>query len=198
MSDVRHQDVLAAYLERLKAAVDAMPLERIAAMGEILYRAYQHGQQVFIIGNGGSAATASHMACDLGMNTAAPNRPRFRVSSLSDNMPLVSALANDLGYERVFAEQLTNLARPGDVLISISGSGRSPNILEAMRYARERGATNIALLGFDGGDAIELADEHVLVPSSEYGIVEDLHLVVDHMLTAYFKERLRAEEPPPR
>lgn len=189
--------IVTDYLERLKTAIDAMPLEHIAATGEILYRAYRHNKQVFIIGNGGSAATASHMACDLGMNTAAPNRPRFRVSSLNDNMPLVSALANDLGYDRVFAEQLTNLVHPGDVLISISGSGRSPNILAAMRCARERGATNIALLGFDGGKAIELADEYVLIPSSNYGIVEDLHLVLDHMLVAYFSERLQTEERAP-
>jgi D-sedoheptulose 7-phosphate isomerase len=177
-------------------AIDALPVDRIAAIGEILYGAYRHNKHVFIIGNGGSAATASHMACDLGMNTIAPNRPRFRVVSLTDNTPLLSALANDIGYDRIFVEQLTNLIRPGDVLISISGSGRSPNIVEAMRYARARSATNIALLGFDGGEAIELADEHVLVPSSEYGIVEDLHLVIDHMLTAYFKERVAEGEAP--
>lgn len=193
MTDVRLDTTVARYLVRLKAAIDAMPIERITAMGEILYRAYRHNQQVFIIGNGGSAATASHMACDLGMNTTAPNRPRFRVVSLTDNTPLLSALANDHGYECVFTEQLTNLVRPGDVLVSISGSGCSSNIVGAMRYARGRSATNIALLGFDGGEAIALADEYVLVDSSEYGIIEDLHLAIDHMLTEYFKRRLQDE-----
>jgi D-sedoheptulose 7-phosphate isomerase len=187
-------DYVALYFERLKNIIDAMPADKIESMGEILFQAYRHNKQVFIFGNGGSAATASHMACDLGKNTIGPNRPRFRVMSLNDNMPLLSALANDVGYDRVFSEQLVNLVRPGDVLIAISGSGRSPNIIEAMRYARERAATVIALLGFDGGEAIKLADEWVLVPSSEYGPIEDLHMILDHVLTGYFAERLELHE----
>jgi D-sedoheptulose 7-phosphate isomerase len=115
--------------------------------------------------------------------------------SLNDNMPLVSALANDIGYEYVFSEQLKNLIQPGDVLISITGSGNSPNIVRAMEYARERAATNVALLGFDGGRALELADEYVLVPVRDYGVVEDLHMVLDHILTEYFRARLDADEP---
>jgi D-sedoheptulose 7-phosphate isomerase len=182
------------YFDQLKSIIDAMPVERIEAMGDILFRAYRHDKQVFIIGNGGSAATASHMACDLGKNTIGPNRRRFRIMSLTDNTPLMSALANDVGYDKVFSEQLVNLIRPGDVLIVISGSGRSPNILRAMEYARDRAATIIALLGFDGGDAVALADEHVLVPVHHYGIVEDLHMILDHVLTGYFQERLEQEE----
>lgn len=188
-------EFVGAYVERLKFAIDQIPLERVEAMGEILYRAYRHNKQVFIVGNGGSAATASHMACDLGKNTISPNRQRFRIISLSDNMALVSALANDLGYEHVFAEQLKNLIRPGDVLISITGSGNSPNIIRAMEYARERAATNIALLGFDGGRALDLADEYVLVPVHDYGVVEDMHMVLDHILTEYFRARLDADDP---
>jgi D-sedoheptulose 7-phosphate isomerase len=184
------------YFDRLKAAIDDVPVDRVEAMGEILYRAYRHGKQVFIMGNGGSAATASHMACDLGKNTISANRPRFRVLSLNDNMPLLSALANDIGYEHVFSEQLKNLIRPGDVLIAISGSGNSPNILHAMAYARSRAAMNIALLGFDGGKAAKLADEYVLVPASDYGIVEDIHMVLDHVLTEYFRGRLDDDSPP--
>lgn len=182
------------YFSRLKSIIDAMPVERIEGMGEILFQAYRHGKQVFVIGNGGSAATASHMACDLGKNTISPNLRRFRIMSLNDNVPLVSALANDIGYDRVFSEQLVNLIRPGDVLIVLSGSGRSPNIIRAMRYARGRAATIIALLGFDGGEAIELADEHVLVPSDDYGLIEDMHMILDHVLTGYFKTRLEQEE----
>ena len=187
-------DFVSDYVDRLKYAIDQIPHDRVAAMGEILYRAYRHNKQVFIVGNGGSAATASHMACDLGKNTISPNRPRFRVLSLNDNVALVSALANDLGYEHVFSEQLKNLIRPGDVLISITGSGNSQNILRAMEYARERAATNIALLGFDGGRALALADEYVLVPVHDYGVVEDLHMVLDHILTEYFRVRLDAED----
>jgi D-sedoheptulose 7-phosphate isomerase len=185
------------YFDRLKTVMDSMPIERIEAMGEILFQAYRHGKQVFVIGNGGSAATASHMACDLGKNTIAPNRRRFRVMSLNDNMPLLSALANDLGYERVFAEQLVNLVRPGDVLIVLSGSGNSPNIVEAMRYARSRAATIIALLGFDGGKAASLADDHVLVPADDYGLIEDAHMILSHVLTGYFTARIDREELSP-
>jgi D-sedoheptulose 7-phosphate isomerase len=184
------------YFDRLKEAIDDVPVDRVEAMGEILYRAYRQGKQVFIMGNGGSAATASHMACDLGKNTISANRPRFRVLSLNDNMPLLSALANDIGYEHVFSEQLKNLIRPGDVLIAISGSGNSPNILHAMAYARSRAAMNIALLGFDGGRAAKLADEYVLVPASDYGIVEDVHMILDHVLTEYFRGRLDDDAPP--
>jgi D-sedoheptulose 7-phosphate isomerase len=191
-------EFVGAYVERLKFAIDQIPLDRVEAMGEILYRAYRHNKQVFIVGNGGSAATASHMACDLGKNTISPNRQRFHILSLNDNMALVSALANDLGYEHVFSEQLKNLIRPGDVLISITGSGNSPNIIRAMEYARERAATNIALLGFDGGRALELADEYVLVPVHDYGVVEDVHMVLDHILTEYFRARLDVDDSGPR
>ena len=194
MSNGPLREYVESYFGRLKSLLDAMPLDRIETMGEILFRAYRHGNQVFIIGNGGSAATASHMACDLGKNTIAANRPRFRVLSLSDNTALLSALANDIGYERVFSEQLQNLIRPGDVLIAISCSGRSPNILRAMRYARERAATTIAFLGFDGGEAFELADVAILVPAEEYGLVEDVHMILDHVLTGYFQERLERYE----
>jgi D-sedoheptulose 7-phosphate isomerase len=187
-----------AYLDRLRAAIDRLPVDRIEAIGEILYRAYRHDKQVFIVGNGGSAATASHLACDLGKNTISPDRQRFRVTSLNDNMSLVSAIANDLGYEHVFSEQLKNLIRPGDVLISITGSGNSLNIVNAMEYARERAATNVALLGFDGGRAIRLADEYVLIPVEDYGVIEDLHLVLDHIFTEYFRARLDAGDPEPR
>jgi D-sedoheptulose 7-phosphate isomerase len=184
------------YFGRLKRTIDAVPVAPVRTMGETLYRAYQHNKQVFIIGNGGSAATASHMSCDLGKNTIGPNRRRFRVLSLTDNMPLVSALANDVGYESVFSEQLVNLIRPGDLLIVISASGNSTNIVNAIRYARERAATIIALLGFDGGEAAALADECVVVPASDYGIVEDVHMVLNHVLVGYFRERLEHEEEP--
>jgi D-sedoheptulose 7-phosphate isomerase len=194
MSDQSLTDFVAGYFERLKAGLDGLPMERLEQIGEVLFRAYCNSKQVFIVGNGGSAATASHMACDLGKNTISPNRPRFRIMSLNDNVPLLSALANDLGYERVFAEQLVNLIRPGDILISISGSGRSPNILHAMRYAHENGAINIAFLGFDGGPALELADEYILVASDDYGVIEDVHMVVDHVLTGYFKLRVSQYE----
>ncbi len=184
---------VADYFARLTAVMETVAPERIEAMGEILFRAYCHGKQVFVVGNGGSSATASHMACDLGKNTISPNLRRFRIMSLNDNVPLLTALANDVGYDRVFSEQLVNLIRPGDVLLVLSGSGRSPNIVEAARCARARAATIVALLGFDGGEARELADEYVLVPSDDYGIIEDVHMILVHGLTGYFKRRLELE-----
>ena len=186
------------YFTRLRDLVERIPVGRIEAVGDILYLAYRHDKQLFIVGNGGSAATASHMAADLAKNTIAPTRPRFRVMSLNDNIPLVTALANDLGYDRVFSEQLVNLVRPGDVLLVISGSGNSPNVVHALRYARERGATTVAFLGIDGGQALALADEYVLVPDNDYGRIEDVHLILNHALTAYFRRRLDEDEPPRR
>jgi D-sedoheptulose 7-phosphate isomerase len=194
MSSETLHSYVESYFERLRGTIDRIPLERIERIGEILFGAYQHNKQVFVIGNGGSAATASHMACDLGKNTIGPNRRRFRILSLTDNTPLMTALANDVGYDHVFSEQLVNLIKPGDVLIVITGSGRSPNILEAMRYSRDRAATVIALLGFDGGPARELADELLLVPSDDYGLIEDLHMIFNHVLVGYFRERLENEE----
>jgi len=183
------------YLGRLITTLKEIPTDRVEQLANLLYRAYADGKQVFTLGNGGSASTASHMAADLNKNTIGPNMRRFRIMSLNDNMSLVSALANDLGYENMFAEQLQNLIHPGDVLIAISGSGNSPNVLRAIEYAQSRSAEVAALLGFDGGKALELADLSVLVDSHDYGVVEDAHLIINHILVEYFRERLAAEHP---
>jgi D-sedoheptulose 7-phosphate isomerase len=183
------------YLDRLLKTLDGMPVDAIASLSDLLYRAYSDGKQVFTLGNGGSASTASHMAADLGKNTIGPNMRRFRIMSLNDNIPLLTALSNDLGYENMFAEQLQNLIQPGDVLIVLTGSGKSPNVLRAMEYARSRSAEVAALLGFDGGPAMELADLSVLIDSSDYGVIEDAHLIINHILVEHFRQRLAAEHP---
>jgi D-sedoheptulose 7-phosphate isomerase len=183
------------YLGRLVATLEEIPTDRVERLADLLYRAYADGKQVFTFGNGGSASTASHMAADLSKNTIGPNMRRFRIMSLNDNMSLVTALANDLGYENMFAEQLQNLIHPGDVLIAISGSGNSPNVLRAIEYAQSRSAEVAGLLGFDGGKAAELADLSVLVDSHDYGVVEDAHLIINHILVEYFRDRLAAEHP---
>ena len=183
------------YLDRLTGTLERLPADAIERLSDLLYRAYTDGKQVFILGNGGSASTSSHMACDLAMNTIAPNMRRFRVMSLNDNVPLLTALSNDLGYENVFAEQLQNLIEPGDVLIVLSGSGDSPNVLRAMEYAQSRSAEVAALVGFGGGRAVELADLSVLVDSDDYGVVEDAHLIINHILVEHFRQRLAAEHP---
>jgi D-sedoheptulose 7-phosphate isomerase len=183
------------YLDRLTTTLESMPAESIERLSEMLYRAYVDGKQVFTLGNGGSASTASHMAADLAKNTIGPNMRRFRIMSLNDNIPMLTALSNDLGYENVFAEQLQNLIQPGDVLIVLSGSGNSPNVVKAMEYARSQSAEVGALLGFGGGRAAELADISILVESSDYGVVEDAHLVLNHILVEYFRQRLTDESP---
>jgi D-sedoheptulose 7-phosphate isomerase len=183
------------YLDRLVSTLERLPADAIESLSDLLYRAYSDGKQVFILGNGGSASTASHMACDLGKNTIGPNMRRFRIMSLNDNIPLLTALSNDLGYENVFAEQLQNLIQPGDVLIVLTGSGNSPNVLRAMEYARTQSAEVAALLGFGGGKAMELADLTVLVDSDDYGVVEDAHLIINHILVEHFRQRLLAEHP---
>jgi D-sedoheptulose 7-phosphate isomerase len=183
------------YLNRLTTTLESLPTEPIENLSEMLYRAYTDGKQVFTLGNGGSASTASHMAADLAKNTIAPNMRRFRIMSLNDNISILTALSNDLGYENVFAEQLQNLIQPGDVLIVLSGSGNSPNVIRAMEYAVGRSAQVAALTGFGGGRASEIADLSILVDSSDYGVVEDAHLVINHILVEYFRQRLADENP---
>jgi D-sedoheptulose 7-phosphate isomerase len=186
-------DHVADYLERLSDSLSEIHAGRVSELGDILYRAYHMGSSVFIVGNGGSASTASHMAADLAKNTIGPHMTRFRVLSLNDNMSLVTALANDDGYENVFREQLINLIRPSDVLIAISASGNSPNVLRAIEYATSRHAQTVGLLGFDGGRALELVDHAIHVRSHDYGVIEDAHLILNHILVEYFQRRLDEE-----
>jgi D-sedoheptulose 7-phosphate isomerase len=189
------KDHIRNYLDRLEQALATISPELVDELASRLYRAYTDGKQVFVLGNGGSASTASHMAADLAKNTIGPNMRRFRIMSLNDNAPLVTALSNDLGYHRVFAEQLMNLIRPGDVLVAISGSGNSPNVLRAVEYAREQCAQVVGLLGFTGGRAAGLCDTAVVIGSKDYGVIEDAHLILNHILVEYFHDRLFRERP---
>jgi D-sedoheptulose 7-phosphate isomerase len=188
-------DYVTDYLNRLRRVIDALPHADLMELGEMLFRAYQNQKQVLTLGNGGSASTASHMAADLGKNTIEANMRRFRIISLNDNMSLLTALANDAGYENVFSEQLKNLVRAGDLLIVISASGNSPNVLSAIRCAQERSAQVAGLLGFGGGEAARLVDLPIVVPSSHYGVVEDAHLVINHVLVEHFRHRLAEGRP---
>ncbi|MDH7487811.1 MAG: SIS domain-containing protein [Anaerolineae bacterium] len=188
MDDVR------LYVEELKATLDRLPWEAIRSVIHILHEARLKGSQVFILGNGGSAATASHFACDLGKGTVLPGRPRFRAIALTDNMPTFSAYANDVGYERVFAEQLANLVRAGDVVIGISGSGNSANVLEAIALARTMQAVTIGFAGFDGGRLKNEVDLCIHVPSNCMEQVEDIHLMLEHLICTCLR-KAAAEEP---
>ena len=187
------------YFAGLKAVMDRVDLGQVAAFVAELERAYRDDHQIFIIGNGGSAATASHMACDLAKTVLGrrpdPGRRRFRVMSLTDNVPLITAIGNDLGYDHVFTEQLAVFARRGDLLVAITGSGNSPNVVNAVRMAREMGLRTTGMLGFDGGEVLSMLDTPLLIPDFSYGFVEDLHMVLDHLVTAYFTRQLGAPAP---
>jgi D-sedoheptulose 7-phosphate isomerase len=178
------------YLDRVHSAIAALPRDGLTELGETLYRSYRNGQHVFTLGNGGSASTASHMAADLAKNTIGANMRRFRIVSLNDNQALLTAVANDLGYENVFSEQLKNLIRAGDLLVVISASGNSPNIINAIQYAQQQCAEVVGILGFDGGVAAQLADLPIVVPCDHYGVVEDVHLIINHIIVDYFACRL--------
>ena len=171
------------------AAIDLATLED-AAMALLSCQA--RGRVVFAAGNGGSAATASHFACDLAKGTRRDGPPTFHVMALTDNVPLLTAWANDNGYERVFAEQLASLAQPGGVLVAISASGNSPNVLAAAETARRYDLVTIGLTGRAGGHLATLVDIAVQVPSDRIEVVEDAHLIVAHSLCVAARERLAA------
>ena len=184
------------YLEEVRYTLGVLPLERIQNVVDLLLSANYAGSTVFILGNGGSAATASHFACDLAKGTITPNRPRFRVVALTDNVPLMTAWSNDVAYDDVFAEQLSGLIRPADVVVAISGSGNSPNVLRAVELARRMEGITIGFSGFDGGRLSTLVDIPVVVPCDCMEQIEDVHLVLCHLTTSVLRERMRQIEPP--
>jgi D-sedoheptulose 7-phosphate isomerase len=183
---------VSSYLDQVSAVLAALPLEDIAAIVEALLAAAEEDRTVYIFGNGGSASTASHLACDLVKATNGPGHARLRAIALTDNVPLLTALSNDLSYADVFAEQVRILAHPGDVVIAISASGNSPNVIKGVTVARAMGARVIGLAGFGGGQLLTLSDLCVVVPSHEYGPVEDMHMVAAHAITAALQAIRRA------
>jgi|SRR5579884_1320474 len=180
------------YWGGLAELAQLMPLALLEEAAGLLLDCHARGRTVFLLGNGGSAATASHFACDLSKGARTPGQPHFRVVPLTDNVPLLTAWANDTSYDRVFAEQLAALVRPGDVVVAISASGNSPNVLAAAEVAREEGATVIALTGKSGGRLRVLADLTIRVPATRIELVEDAHLAVTHSLCVAMRQRLRA------
>jgi D-sedoheptulose 7-phosphate isomerase len=176
------------YVGNLKRTLDALPLELIEATVEQIHLARVNQRQVFIMGNGGSAATASHFACDLGKNTVMAGFPRLRVQSLNDNMAFFSACANDYGYDTVFAEQLTNFIQPEDVVLAISASGNSANVLKAVQVARAGGAFTIGWSGYQGGKLAKMVDLPIVIPSDSIEQIEDIHLMMAHMVTVSVRQ----------
>lgn len=183
------------HLDRLTQALKSVPARPLAEAIDLLIAARLAGRRVWVFGNGGSAAIASHLACDLIKTATRPGEPVLRTTSLTDNVPLLSALANDFAYERVFAAQVEMHVDPDDVVIAISSSGRSPNIVAGVTAAKERGARTIALVGFDGGPTLNLADVVVHVAVDDYGIVEDAHAAVGHAIAAAVRSAPIEREP---
>ncbi len=187
------------YLDRVCREIQRLDVAQIEAFSQLVEDAYDAGKFVFIIGNGGSGANASHLCEDLAKCTLRDfeNQKRLRVLSLTDNAPWLTAVANDLAYDRVFVEQLRNLASPGDVLLAISGSGNSPNILKAVEWANGHGMVTLGITGFGGGRLKEMAAKNVHVGIDDMGIVESLHQVVFHWVIDDLYRRISGPVPAP-
>lgn len=178
------------YISHLQDVLASLNLEDVKRSIDAIMQAYYTDNQIFVIGNGGSASTASHLACDLGKGTSIEGKRRFRVISLTDNVATMTAWSNDVSYEDVFVEQLKNLVKQKDVVIGISASGNSENIIRAMHYAVEKGCKTIGWSGFGGGKLASICEINVIVDSNKYGPVEDVHLILNHILHAWIQEEL--------
>jgi D-sedoheptulose 7-phosphate isomerase len=176
------------YIEQQKAALESIDLAAVGRLIERLKQAVAEDRQIFVFGNGGSAANASHFATDLGKGSSDKIGKRFRVLSLNDNVSWLTALGNDYAYEDVFVRQLENYARPGDFLLVLSVSGNSPNIVKGVEWAKKHGVFTAALVGGKRGRLAEIADEPIVIDSTHYGRAEDAHMAICHMLCYAFME----------
>ena len=177
------------YLNDVAKLLPLLPVEQIASLANLIDQTRIKGSKVILCGNGGSSATASHWANDLSKGASGPARPRVRALALTDCTPLVTALANDTHYDWIFAEQITTWAEHGDVVIAISGSGNSANVLRAVECARQKGAATVGLIGFGGGKLAELVDLALVVASYSMEQVEDAHMIMTHAITALLRQR---------
>lgn len=178
------------YLTRLSELLETLPVDSIERAVDIVFEAYEHDRQVFVMGNGGSAAASSHFVCDLAKGTCVPGARRLRALCLTDNVPLLTAWANDTHYTNIFGEILRNLVTDGDLLVGCTASGRSPNILNAMRVAREAGAHTMALVGYDGGAVRDLVDHCVIIPSENITQIEDVQMLLFHLIASAVRQRI--------
>jgi D-sedoheptulose 7-phosphate isomerase len=182
------------YLDEIRTCLTAMEgeLDKFDELGQILLDARSRGATIFLCGNGGSASCASHFTSDLAKGTIHPKEPRFRVISLSDNIPLMTAWGNDSSYSDIFVEQLKNLMRQGDLVIGISGSGNSPNVLKTIEWARANGAKTVSITGFKGGKMASAAEWAYVIPLHYMQQIEDLHMLIEHMVTSAIREEFHA------
>lgn len=175
-------DEITAYLDKLKQVIDVISVDEVNRLMNLLVDALQEERQIFIMGNGGSAATASHFVCDFNKGLSWGKQKRFKLICLNDNVPTMMAYANDTSYEDVFVEPLKNYFRKGDLVIGISGSGNSKNVLNAIAWGNANGGTTIGLTGYNGGKIKEIAMHGVHINVNDMQITEDLHMVLDHCM----------------
>ncbi len=188
LSGSDRSDYLKSYKEKSLAALEKIAENDVAQLIELLSAAREAGRQIFLCGNGGSAATASHFANDLGKGASWGQEKRFRVLALTDNVSWMTALANDTDYSQIFVEQLKNYAQPEDLLIAFSGSGNSPNVLEVVQWANQNSLLTVGITGRPGGKLGEMARYPVFVESSHMGHIEEGHFLIQHLVGYYFME----------
>lgn len=181
------------YLVETQNIIENLCDETIAEIVSVLFEAWKRQSQIFIMGNGGSASTASHMMNDLSKATIVTNKHRMRVLALTDNISLITAWANDSSYENIFKEQLKNLLNKGDVVIGISASGNSINVLEAIDFANQSDAITIGWTGLSGGKLCKIVNYCIHVPTDDVGTIEGLHLILDHIISKEIKERIKRQ-----
>ena len=181
------------YRSQLLKTIEAIDLSKVGRAIELLAQARDEGRRIFVCGNGGSAAAASHFATDLVKGASFGRQKRFRIMALTDSLPTITAYSNDVGYDCIFAEQLKDFAEPEDVVVAISGSGNSPNVLCAIECARQLGCRTIALTGRDGGKLGPMADLNLQVSHPHMGRIEDAHLIMLHMIGYYFMDAERSQ-----
>lgn len=181
------EDFIRKYFTGINNILNNINIESISKIICALKEAHNDKKKIFLIGNGGSAATANHFMCDLGKNAIKDNENRFQILSLSDSVSCITAYGNDIGYKSVFVEQLRNLMESGDLLIAISASGNSPNIIEAVKYAKKKNGIVISLTGFEGGELKGISNLNVNIDSDSYEKIEDIHLMISHIIVYWFK-----------
>jgi D-sedoheptulose 7-phosphate isomerase len=180
------KDFAKQYLSELKTSLDNLPLDKLEKIADLIKIAYEDGRRIFVMGNGGSAATASHFVCDFAKGSNVKGKKKFKIIGLTDNVPIMTALGNDISYDDIFLGQLEPLLEKDDIVIAFTGSGNSKNILKAIEYANQTGAKTIAFTGFDGGKIKNLAQLALIAPSNNMERIEDIHLILGHLLHLYF------------
>lgn len=180
---------ISEYLNRVKQTIEKVSIEDINLLMNVLVKAKEDGQNVFVMGNGGSAATASHMCCDFNKGISYGEEKMFKFICLNDNVPTMMAYANDLGYEEIFVGPLRNFLQAGDLVIGISGSGNSKNVVKALEYANQAGGITIGLTGYSGGKVKQISKYNVHIPIDDMQITEDLHMILDHCIMSILSQK---------